>query len=422
VPGIHTRTRHRALVLGALRAAGPLSKAELARRLGLSVPTVTEILRECATDGVVEEVGEGRSTGGRRPMLYALRTQGLRAVGVNVDPDTVRAVISDLSGDIVAESTVPIDFTDGESAFVANLHRAVDTVLSTVESPDELAGIGVAVPAMMPRSAKGRFAPLGHPTWTGVDLHELVRQRYGLPVVTANRAHAVGVGEHLFGAGRGVANLLCLVLGSGLGAAVIAGGRLFTGGDGAAGVLGRMVLDAAVSDEPAPTVGEMVGESGIVAAAVARLRHAGRRTLGEVPLHLLNAGHVIDAALDGDALMADVLAHAGRVLGAAVAAALCVTDSDLVVLCGPSTRAGPLLLEPFQAILRARSPSTPPPVRLGDLGGHSGPLGAAALVLADFIRDAADDETEQAGTDTAPTRARRRPNSAGTQASARDSE
>lgn len=391
MPGAKARQRHRALVLGALRASSPLSKAELARRLRLSVPTVTEILRDFTAEGVVVEVGEGRSTGGRRPMLYALRTQGLRAVGVNVDPDEIRAVVSDLSGHIAAESTVTTDFAEGENAFVTRLHQAVDAVMSTVDSTEELAGIGIAVPAMMPRSSKGRFTPLGQPTWAGVDLHEVLGERYGLPVVAANRAHAVGVGEHLFGAGQGVPDLLCLVVGAGLGAAVLTGGRLFTGGDGAAGVLGRMVLDTPSRGDldRMPAVGEVVGASGIVAAAVERLRHAGRRTLRGVPLRLLDVEQVIDAALAGDPLMGEVLARVGHVLGTTVAATLCVTDSDLVVLCGPTMRAGDLILGPFNAALRARAPSTPPLVRLGDLGGHSGPLGAAALVLADFIRDAA---------------------------------
>lgn len=387
------RKRHRALVLGVLRAAGPLPKAEIGRRLDLSVPTVTEILRGFEADRIVVPAGEGQSSGGRRPMLYGLRTDGLRGMGVNVDHDRISAVISDLSGTILTETTVQVDFADGEEAFVGRLRKAVERALAT-DAAQGLAGIGIAVPTTMRRSGGGRFSPLGHPEWTGVDLPAVLEEHYRLPVVVENRAHAVGVGEYLFGAGQGCPHLLCLVLGSGLGAAIIAGGRLFTGGDGGAGALGRMFLDLPHSSGAPPdlTVSDRVGAEGIVGSAAQQLRNAGRTTVGvgqtEVPLERVDVDHVIDAAIAGDRLMAAVLAEVGHVLAAVVAATLCVTDSELVLLCGPTMRAGGLIVEPLRESLQSRFPFALPRIRMGQLGTHAGPLGAAALVLTDHVTDA----------------------------------
>ena len=381
------RDEHRAQVLGRLRAHGPLSKAMLARELGLSVPTISEILAGFETEGVVLPVSEGESSGGRRPILYGLRMNGLLAAGVSVDRHHISAVVSDLSGQIHGEVSVDCDLADGQRRFERTLERVVRKLLATVQKSDRVTGLGVAVPTRMQRSRPGMFLPLHTSGWTGVDLHAFVAKRFQLPVVAENRAHAVAVGEHLFGAGQGAADLLCLVLDEGLGGAVITGGRLFTGGDGGAGAVGRMILDLSDGNGGVTPVkvSEVVGSSAITRAAVARLRESRRRRLGGVPLSSIDVDVVIDQALSGDLLMADVLADAGRGLGAVVAAILCVTDSPLVVLCGSTMRAGELVVGPLREVTNRRLPFAPPMIRLGRLGARGGALGAAALVLTNMV-------------------------------------
>ena len=319
-------------------------------------------------------------------MLYGLRSDGLQAIGVNVDPDRISAVISDLSGAVRAEAVVDCKFAQGQRAFVAALELAVAQVLAGT-GREQLAGIGVAVPATVRHSAKGIFAPTDDGDWSGIDLATTLGDRFGLTVVAENRAHAVGVGEYLFGAGRGASDLLCLRVGSGLGAAVIADGRLFTGGDGGAGALGRI----AVGDPKRPghrpvTVSDLVGAAAIARAAADR-RRAGLS--GADASTRMDADAVIDLALAGDADMVDVLADVGRQLGAVVATALCVVDSDLVLLCGPTMRAGELVAGPLRDEVRSRFPFAAPDIRLGQLGRRAGPLGAAALVLTGLIRESA---------------------------------
>jgi predicted NBD/HSP70 family sugar kinase len=383
------RRRNRALLLGRLRADGPLSRADLARDLGVSAPTVADILTALESEGVVVAVGEGRSSGGRPPVLYGLRMDGLLAVGVNVDATRVTAVVSDLAGGVRAEASAACDLAGGQDAFATTLTGVAQEIVGQVPRLDALAGIGIAVPAAMHHSRKGVFAPVGRRDWRGVDLPALLGRDGSLPVVVENRAHAVAVGEHLFGAGVGATDLLCLTLGPGLGGAVITGGRLVVGGHGGAGALGRMVLDppgpAAVAK--ARTVDEVVSVMGIARTAAERTRAADTPAdTAEVAGATLDAEQVIDRALAGDATMAEVLADVGRCLGAVVAATLCVTDSGLVLLCGPTMRAGDLVAEPLRETARDLFPFPLPDIRLGRLGVRAGPLGAAALVLRDLVQ------------------------------------
>src|SRR5690606_25202652 len=128
-----------------------------------------------------------------------------------------------------------------------------------------------------------------------------------------------------------------------------------------------------------------VGAEGIVRAARERLRLARRTTLNGVSRNRLTLEVVIDRALAGDAAMVATMADVGRTLGVAAAATLCVTDSTAVLLCGPTLRAGDLIAKPFTDMLHQRCPFAAPVVRIGRLGRRAGTLGAAALVLTDFV-------------------------------------
>jgi predicted NBD/HSP70 family sugar kinase len=383
-PVRRVREEHRAQVVGRLRAYGQLSRAALASDLGLSAQTISEITAELEAEGVVVPVGEGRSSGGRRPILYGLRMQGLVAAGVHVEREQISAVISDLSGEVQAEVSIHCDLAAGQRTFVTGLKKALDRLLKGWDS-DPLVGIGVGVPTMMRRSQGGLFRPVGISGWEGVDLPGLLGERYGLPVVAEARSHAVAVGEYLFGAGQGAVDLLCLVLDQGLGGAVISGGRLFGGGDGGAGALGRMPLDLAGSAGNSNRVADIVDAVAITRETRRRLQARGRRSLGGLPLARIGLAEVIDQALAGEPVAAEVLADVGRCLGAVVSAALCISDSQVVLLCGSTMRAGRLIVDPLVEVAAERSPFAIPEVRLGRLGVRGGSLGAAALVLNELV-------------------------------------
>lgn len=374
------REEHRAQVLRRLRSDGPLSRAVLARDLGLSAQSISEIMAELQVDGHVASIGAASSSGGRRPILYELRHDSLRAVGVHVGTGQVSAVITDLSGQIYAESVTECHWARDRAGFVAALQKVVKNL--TIEDSAPLAGIGLGVPATMHRSEEGVVRPAGASDWDdGVDLLAVLEQ-FELPVIAENRAHAVAVGEHLFGAAQDNDELICLMLDRGLGGAVITGGRLFTGGDGGAGALGRMVLN--IGADPI-RVADLVSAEAITGSALKRLRAAGREELAGVRLEDLDLDAVVDHAMSGDREMAEVMAEVGRCLGAVTAATLCVTDSQLVLLCGSVMRAGALIVDPLVKELTSRWPFEMPEVKVGRLGQRAVVLGAAALVLTDKL-------------------------------------
>ncbi|WP_448630387.1 winged helix-turn-helix transcriptional regulator [Cellulomonas soli] len=141
----------RAAILDVIRAAGTISRVHLARTAGLSAPTVSTVVRRLIDDGLVVEVGQGRSTGGKPPTLLRLDPTARYAVGVHLDHAGLSCVISDLGGTIVDRWRQPGAGSDEPQQVVDRIARDVREHLSAAELPaDRVLGIGVASPDRSP--------------------------------------------------------------------------------------------------------------------------------------------------------------------------------------------------------------------------------------------------------------------------------
>src|SRR5579864_9059032 len=119
------RTMNRNLVLNIIHASGPLSRTEIARRSGLGNATVSEISNELVTCGLVEEVGEGESTGGRRPLLLQLNAQAGYVVGIKVMEQAITCAIADLNAKVIAHQSFPVGSDHRPSVIQALLIEAI---------------------------------------------------------------------------------------------------------------------------------------------------------------------------------------------------------------------------------------------------------------------------------------------------------
>ncbi|GAA4223213.1 ROK family protein [Streptosporangium album] len=272
-------------------------------------------------------------------------------------------------------------------------------------------GIGCGGPMTWP---EGVVSPLNMPGWRGFPLRARLAERFpGVPVRVHNDAVCLAVAEHWLGAGRGSANMLGMVVSTGVGGGLILGGRLVDGGSGNAGHIGHVVVDP---DGPACGCGgrgclEAIARGpGLAAWAVEQGWQPGAAgppavapvpsgdawaSGGEAAGPGAGAAYVEATAASGRQLALDAGAgdptalaamdRAGRALGLAIASATNLCDLDVVTIGGGLSQAGPLLFEPLEAALRehtrlefARRVRVVP----ASLGQEAGLAGAAALILA----------------------------------------
>src|SRR5258708_26383378 len=125
------RDINRQIVLNYVREREPISRAEIARESALQRSTVSAIIDDLQNEGLVEEIGEGESTGGRPPTMLRLRTAGAIAIGVAVTPSVTTIATSDLAGRVLDQEEFPTDSDSNRT-----LGQVIDYVKELLEPKD----------------------------------------------------------------------------------------------------------------------------------------------------------------------------------------------------------------------------------------------------------------------------------------------
>jgi predicted NBD/HSP70 family sugar kinase len=376
------RKVNQSAVLEALREQGPLSRSDLARRLQLSPPTITRIIADLLEAGIVREQSVGDSTGGRRPTLLEFNTRASLIVGVYIG-QSITGALADLHGNILARHAAAA--LPGE----AGIERLMDVVGALRAEAAALAlpvrGVGVGAPSIVqhPEGVVVLSPSLG---WRNLPLKALLEARLGVPVFVENEVNLIALGESWRGAGQGIANLVCLSLGAGIGAGIIIDGRLYRGFHHAAGEVGYIIPGEQYLGrvyDPYGCLEGLAGTEGIVQRTRRALEAGALSVLGPGPNghpDFFTAESVLHAARAGDQVAAQVVDETVTILSIAVANLACTLDPERIVISGELAAFGDLFIEPIRARLEGALPVVPDIV-LSELKIDAPILGAVVTVL-----------------------------------------
>lgn len=366
---LRSRSHNRQLVLGQVRAAGRIGRADIARASGLSTQAVSNIIADLLEDGMILERGRRPASRGLPPVQYGINPRGGFALGVEIRPDTVLAALMDLTGHILFSDRRPL--ADSGRATVTRTLQAIRSraVAETGIDPARVLGAGIVMPG--PFGATGiRDSGSELPGWEDTDPRQWFAQALGLPVAVENDANAAAMAERIAGAAQGLDSYAFLYFGTGLGLGVVSQGRLLTGAFGNAGEIGHVPMPGA--EGPIP-----------LEDAVSRLsvrRHLARGGIAAESIDDLRRLHdAKDPALEA------WLAQTARPLSAAVAMIENLFDPETVILGGAmpdsliEAMIGKLVLQDRSVANRPRRAQ--PRVQRGTCGRMTATQGAAALAL-----------------------------------------
>jgi predicted NBD/HSP70 family sugar kinase len=338
-----TRAYNSSLVLRALYDGGPVSRADVARRTGLTRTTVSDLVNDLLTDGLVHEVGRGPSTGGKSPILLRLDADARLVIALDLGERVFSGAIVNLRGEVRRRIERPIDGLDGRAA-LAIVHEMVGDLRPEIDGI--LLGIGVGTPGLVD-TASGTIRWAVNLDWEDLPLGAILRERYDIPVVVANDSQAAALAVHLFAGGDRPTNLIAVKVGRGIGAGVVIGGQLFHGDGFGAGEIGHTVIDPTGQachcgrDGCLETV---AAAPAILAQATALARRDPERPLGrrlaQGPTGGLELEDVRSAVASGDPGAAAVVDRAGRALGGVIGALIGALDIHRIALIGSVTALG----------------------------------------------------------------------------------
>jgi predicted NBD/HSP70 family sugar kinase len=346
------------VVLRTVRAMAPCSRAAVASATGLNKTTVSSLVSDLISRGLVRETGTtAQPRVGRPGVMLALDDSSMAAIGVEVNVDYLSVVAADLLTQELLTRHVPFDARSaGPDGCVRQIAA---TVRETMDGPElrgrTVIGVSLAVPGLID-TATGTVRRAPNLDWADVPLRDLVRALLpdpGVPVQVDNDANLGALAEYLTGSFARTPDLVYLTGEVGIGAGMVTGGELLRGAGGFAGEIGHVPL---AEEGPACACGRR-GCLETLAGIDPVLREA---VPDRVPDRVLSASDIaalvevaVERAAAGDRTAAGAFERAGAWLGRGVAMLANVLNPAVVVLGGYFVPMGPWLLPHCRATAAA---------------------------------------------------------------------
>jgi predicted NBD/HSP70 family sugar kinase len=316
------------LVLQTVLTHGPLTRAEVGRRTGLSPGAVTKAATPLLDDDWIVELGHppGDRLAGRPATLVAVRADRASFLGVKVTADELFGVLTDLTARPLATRRAALDSRDVGSVVLAigRLVRKLAAAPSVRDAP-RVHSLGVTISG----DVDGHTGTVHHSpflNWHGVPLAQLVEAATGLPTLIENDVRALTVAEQWFGAGAGLDSFALVTVGTGIGAGLSIGGNVVSGAHGVAGEIGHLPVGGA---DRMCTCGN-TGCVEAIASTQAIVEQA-RQATGDPRLTMSDA---VRLARSGDAAVRAVFSRAGHALGLAIASVANLIGPERIIISG----------------------------------------------------------------------------------------
>ena len=357
---------------------------DLAKRLGLSIPTVSKLVDELTDTGLIKEGGKTETGSGRHPNTYGLNPDSCYFVGVDIKNGSLSLGLMDFGGKVI-EKQLDIDFESCNS--VDNLSQLCDIINRFINSRsvDRSAILAVNV------NISGRVNPMmgysySRYNFEEMPLSEVLSEKLGLRVCIENDTRAMTYGEYIYGDCSKIDNLIFLNLSWGIGLGIIIDGKIYYGKSGFAGEIGHMVT---YDNEIICHCGkkgcletEASGRA-LVRKLIERLEAGANSLIADRYREnkTITLDDIFEAIDSEDLLCIELVEDMGRELGRWLAGIINIFNPEKVILGGALSAVGDYILQPVMTAVRRYSlnlVNKDTKIVISQLGDQSGLIGSCA--------------------------------------------
>src|SRR5699024_167115 len=210
---------NKSIVLHCIEEKGPISRAEISKATSLNKATVSTMVSELIKDNFVNEIGMGKSSGGRKPVMLYFNYHAGYSIGIDLGVNYILAILTDLKGTIVEEISEPLNGTDQETIIQQMNHVIERLVHIAPKSPYGIVGIGIGVPGSVNKEGTILFAP--NLDLDQIQLKQIIEHKFAIPTIVENEANAGVYGEQKYGSGKNIDTLIYVSIGIGIGTGII---------------------------------------------------------------------------------------------------------------------------------------------------------------------------------------------------------
>jgi len=366
---------------------GAMTNTDLGKFVKLSTPKIISLLNELKTEGFVEELGQGNSSGGRRPNLYGNKEDAFYIIGISINIYKTSVSIFNAKNQKVSDDHILTLTISHGTSIIDPIVDFTENVIREKQIPREkILGVGIEMPGMVD-SETGI-----NKTYMVSDkpVADVFSKKFGMEVLIENDAKTRAFAELRFGLAHTKKNVLAVHLDWGIGLGIIVNGKLYKGRDGFAGEFGHLpMIDNGILCK--------CGKQGCLetiasGTAIARIANEGIKNgrssflenLNNTDQETIEFGEVIQSAIMGDQFSISILANVGHWLGKGLAYLIQIFNPELIILGGRMTEASQFILPPIQqAIQIFCNPElgNEIEIKVSELGSQAGIQGVAALFL-----------------------------------------
>ena len=372
------RRLNRSAILNLIRTESPISRSEIARRLDVSLPTAMRIVEDLIADDLVYFEGSEPSGGRRRPLLNFKGTAHT-VIGVDLGGTKMYGTVTDLTGRILHSVRLPWQDNGGPDRALDGLFRLLEDLLAVAQTKGgRIRGIGIGAPGVT-LSSTGTVVWAPSLGWRDLPLKGLLSERFATPVFVENDVNVAALGEFGFGVERNTPNLVCIAIGTGIGAGILVDGKLVRGHNQAAGEIGYFLPSTSYLGREYEDFGafeSLASGNGIAARAQQALEAHG----SPLAAQRISAEDVFQQARAGERWACQIIDETVDYLSQALVAIAALLDPEAIVLGGGVAQSADLLIGPITRRLRGVIPYVPRIVA-SSLGPQAVVMGTIMLVL-----------------------------------------
>ncbi|EIC84503.1 N-acetylglucosamine repressor [Serratia sp. M24T3] len=332
---------------------GPISRIQIAELSQLAPASVTKISRQLLERGLIKEVDQQASTGGRRAISIITETRPFQTVAVRLGRNDATLTLYDLSAKVLSEQHYPLPERTQETLENALIAAITHFMELTQRKIRELIAISVILPGLVD-PVKGIVRYMPHISVHNWKLVDILEAKFAVTSFVGHDIRSLALAEHYFGATRDCQDSILVRLHRGTGAGILVNGQIFLGSNGNVGEIGHIQVDPLGERCHCGNFGclETIAANSAIENRVRNLLTQGYPS--KLTLDDCTIGSICKAANRGDQLACEVIEFVGRHLGKSIAIAINLFNPQKVVIAGEITEADKILLPALQSCINAQ--------------------------------------------------------------------
>lgn len=385
----HLKFVNKKRTIQCIKECSPISRAEIASMLGLSKPTVSQLIDELINEKWVVEkgIGESSAQGGRRPIQLFFNERKAFIIGADIGGTNVKIVVCDLIGNILCETSFSTT-TYLQSGLLKQMALETDRLINKKQiSKEQILGMGVGIPGIT-QTKSGLVIEAPSLGWIQYPFIAEAKRYFDFPIYVDNDVNVAAIGEQWLGNAKNKRNVLFIAVGTGIGSGIILNNQLYRGAASAAGEMGYMVTNKDDMKREFKPIFHRYGYLESVAGGKsigADFTKAVQKDPGHALYEQARTSELVGeeaflSAKNGDHVAIAVINEAIEHLAYAIVNAASLLNPEIVILGGGVLHSAAYILPRIQEIVDPYLPSLVE-ITTSKLGENAGVLGAVSLFL-----------------------------------------